>query len=92
MNQGSCIWYLDNDSWVKHGNNLNDLPDPEEIVAMSATDYCQFVEGYFERNIEISLVESVISGKFLMAIAKEINPDIDVELLAQNLQEIGEIT
>lgn len=92
MSEGSCIWYLDNDSWVKLGKSLNDLPDPEKIIAMSAADYCQYVEEYFERKIDITWVESVFAGKFGMEAAKGINPDIDVELLAQDLQEIGKVT
>ena len=91
MDHGSCIWYLEDNSWVRLGNSLTDLPDPEKIIAMTASDYCQYVEGNFELRVEKTLVESVLEGKFSMEIAKQINPDIDIELLTKNLQEIGGI-
>ena len=90
MSQGSCIWYVQDQSWVKLGISINDLPDPEAILKMTASDYCKFAESYFERQVNQSLVGSVLEGNYTLEIAKQINPEIDIELLAKDLVEIGE--
>jgi len=92
MNQGSCIWYLHEQTWVKLGNSIKDLPNPEKIIVMTASDYCKFVESYFERQVDESLVESVLEGKYTLDMAKQINPDVDIELLTKDMIEIGECT
>ncbi len=90
MDRGSSIWYLENGNWVKLGNPINDLPDPDVIMKMTASDYCHYSESYFEKRIEQRLVEIVLGGGFDLEIAKKINPDINLELLAEDLEQIGD--
>lgn len=92
MDMGSCIWYLENDSWVKLGSGIKDLPTPETILAMSAAEYCKYVESYFERSIDTGLVELVFEGKFKIDMAQQLNDSVDLELLAKDITQIGEIT
>ena len=92
MSQGSCIWYVQEKIWVRLGISIKDLPDPEAVLKMTTSDYCNFVESYFDRKIDESLIESVLEGKYTTEIAKQINPEIDIELLANDLAEIGECT
>ena len=92
MNIGSCIWYFENDSWVKLGVEIQDLPNPDAIVAMSAEDYCKYVESYHEKSIDPKLVQQILEGTFQETIAQQLNADIDLELLSSDLKQIGEIT
>ena len=89
MDEGSCIWYVDNDAWVKLGINIKYLPDPTVVSDMTASDYCEWAEDYYERSFDPSLIKTVLEGGYTMEIAKQINPELDAELLVKDLSQIG---
>ncbi len=89
MGQGSCIWFIENNTWVKLGKEITDLPNPIIIQDLTASDYCQFVEDIFEQEIDQEVVQSIFDGKFTIDMAKKINPSIDLNALRQDISEIG---
>lgn len=89
MDQGSCIWFIENNEWVKLGNDISDLPNPITIQEMSAADYCQYVEDIFEQEIDQEIVQAVFDGKFTIDMAQIINPSIDIDALKADLLEVG---
>ena len=89
MNEGSCIWYLENNNWVALGVNINDLPNPTKIQQMSATDYCVYASDILEQDIDNNLVQSILDGRFTFDLAIKLNPDVDIDELKKDIQEIG---
>ncbi len=89
MDQGSCIWFIENNTWVKLGNEISDLPNPTIIQEMTASDYCQFVEEIFEQEIDKEIVQSIFDGNFTIDMAKKINPSIDLGALQVDISDIG---
>ena len=89
MDQGSCIWFIEDDIWVKLGKDISDLPNPIRIQEMTASDYCQFVEEIFEQKIDQDVVQSIFDGNFTIDMAKKINPSIDLDALQKDISEIG---
>jgi len=89
MDQGSCIWFIDNGTWIKLGKEIDDLPNPITIQEMTASDYCQFVEDIFEQEIDQKIVQSIFDGLFTLELANQINPYIDLGTLKQDISEIG---
>lgn len=89
--RGRVSGIFENGSWVKLGIAVEDLPTPDAIMAMSAVDYSQFGESYFERSIDSDLVELVFEGKFQLEVAQQLNPNVDLKLLADDIKQIGEI-
>ena len=89
MNEGSCIWYLENNNWVTLGADINDLPSPTEIQRMSATDYCAYASDILEQDIDSNLVQSIFDGNFTFDLAAKLNPDVDIDELKNDVQKIG---
>jgi len=89
MDQGSCIWFTENDAWVKLGKNISDLPNPTRIQQMTASDYCQFAEEIFEQKIDQEIVQSIFDGNFTIGMATKINPTTDLDILQKDILEIG---
>ena len=89
MDYGSCIWYIENNQWIKLGREIKCLPNPETIQKMSANDYCQYALNYFEKNINPNFVDSIFKGNFSIDLSMKINPALDLETLSQDIIEIG---
>jgi|GEM_PF-3394491 len=89
MDEGSCIWYLENNNWVTLGNDINDLPNPTKIQHMSASDYCTYASDILEQDIDSNLVQSILDGKFTFDLAVKLNPDVDIDELKNDVSEIG---
>lgn len=89
MDSGSCIWYLDENEWVKLGININDLPDPDSIQNMTANGYCQFAEEIYEQELDSDIIESIFNGNFTLDMATKINPKVNLDNLKSELIEIG---
>ena len=89
MSRGSAIWYLDSRDWVELGLAINDLPNPKTIYEMSASIFCEFVEDFYEQELDEGIVEKILNGDFSIEMAKKINPDIDLASLKEDMNEIG---
>ena len=89
MDNGSSIWYLKSGEWVELGLTINDLPTPKTIVEMSASNFCEFVEEFYEQELDVVLIEQFFNGEFNLDMAKTINPDIDLVSLKEDINEIG---
>lgn len=89
MDYGSCIWYLEDNQWIKLGNEIKFLPNPETIQKMSVNDYCQYAEDYFEKTVDSKFVDLIFNGNFSIDLARGINPSLDLETLSQDIIEIG---
>ena len=89
MVQATCIWFLENSQWVKHGKPVNWLIDLKAIIGWEASDYLTWATEYYEREIDFEVVEKILSGEFSEELAKKLNPDIDMSELLAQLPEIG---
>ncbi len=89
MDQATCIWYLENAKWVKHGKPVNFLIDLKTISNWTASDYQAWATEYYERDIDLSAIENILGGQFSEELAKKLNPDIDMSELLAELPEIG---
>jgi hypothetical protein len=89
MDQGSCIWFIQDNTWIKLGKEITDLPNPMKILEMTASDYCQFVEEIFEKEIDQEVVQSIFDGNFTIDMANKINSSIDLDALQEDISEIG---
>jgi len=89
MSEGSCLWYVKENKWIKLGENITDLPTPDTINEITAKEYCNFAEEIYEKEIDPIIIESVFNGKFTLNTAKEINPNINISNLQSELLEIG---
>ena len=89
MDEGSCIWYLEDNKWVELGNEINDLPNPKKIQQMSASDYCNYASDILEQDIDSNIVQSIFDGKFTFELAVQLNPDVDIDELKNDASEIG---
>jgi len=89
MDQATCIWFLENSQWVKHGKPVNWLIDLEAIIGWEASDYQSWATEYYEREIDLETVEKILGGKFNEELAKKLNPDIEMSELLAELPEIG---
>ncbi len=89
MDEGSCIWYLEDNNWVTLGNEINDLPSPIKIQQMSALDYCNYASEILEQDIDRSIVQSIFGGGFDLKLAVKLNPDADIDALKNEISEIG---
>lgn len=89
MDQATCIWFLENSEWVKHGNSVNCLIDLNAITNWEAHDYHAWAIEYYEREIDLEVVEKIFGGEFSEELAKKLNPDIEMRDLLAELQEIG---
>lgn len=89
MDSGSCIWYLEGDTWVKLGGMVSDLPNPEVIQQMSATDCCQFFESIYEQKFEVDKVKPILDGGLNIEMALTINSDLNLDNLKLDMLEIG---
>ena len=89
MDSGSCIWYLEENEWVKLGVNISDLPNPDTIQDMTAEDYCNFAKEIYEKELDSNLVETIFNGNFTLETATKINPEVNLTNLKSELKEIG---
>ena len=89
MDIGSCIWYLEDNQWVKLGVNISDLPNPGTIQDMTAKDYCNFAQEIYEKELDLNLVETIFNGNFALEMATKINPEVDLTNLESEIKEIG---
>ncbi len=89
MDQATCIWFLENSQWVKHGNSVNYLIDLETVSNWEASDYQSWATEYYEREIDLETVSKILSGQFNEALAKKLNPEIEINQLLTELPEIG---
>ena len=87
MDEGSCIWYLEDNKWVTLGNEINDLPNPKVIQQMSASDYCNYASDILEKDIDI--VQSIFDGRFTFELAVQLNPDVSIDALKNDASDIG---
>ena len=60
-----------------------------KILEMTASDYCQFVEEIFEKEIDQEVVQSIFDGNFTIDMANKINSSIDLDALQEDISEIG---
>jgi hypothetical protein len=89
MDQATCIWYLENSKWVKHGKTANWLISLEAISSWEARDYQSWATEYYERDINIGAVEKIFAGQFSEEIANALNPEVEIDVLQSELPEIG---
>ncbi|MCP3667516.1 MAG: hypothetical protein GY696_34325 [Gammaproteobacteria bacterium] len=89
MDEGSCIWYLEDNNWIALGNAINDLPNPIKIQKMTALDYCNYAREILEQDIDSNIVQSIFDGNFTFELAVKLNPDIDINALKNEVSEIG---
>lgn len=89
MDQATCIWFLEESKWVKHGNTVNWMIDLQKVIDWKASDYHAWATEYYEREFDLDAIEKVFLGAFNIELAKKLNPDIDVETLLAELPEIG---
>lgn len=89
MDQATCIWFLENSQWVKHGNSVNYLIDLETVSNWEASDYQNWATEYYEREIDLETVSKILSGQFNEVLAKKLNPEIEINQLLTELPEIG---
>jgi hypothetical protein len=96
-NSSFCIWRLANDAqWSTGRVRLPRGPDPdgsEELLSILAGDpreYVAFAADYFDRAIDLAGVEAVYRHEPLTnELVRRLNPDADIESLAEDLEEIG---
>lgn len=89
MSHGSSIWYLKSDNWVQLGHAINDLPNPDTISKMTASDFCGFAEEMYEKELDESITHNILNGDFSLEMAVKLNPDIDLASLKEDMIEIG---
>ncbi len=89
MDQATCIWYLNESEWVKLGLPVKWLIDLETISKWHATDYHAWATDYYEKEIDLSVLEKLFEGKFSDELAMGLNPEIDMSELNTELEEIG---
>ncbi|WP_148262044.1 hypothetical protein [Methylomonas methanica] len=89
MDKASCIWYLEGADWVKYGGPVRGLAGLEVVANWMPNDYQAWATEYYEREIDLSLVERVFDGEFSEEIAKNLNPEVELSELLSELPEIG---
>ena len=89
MDSGTCIWYLENNRWVKLGVDITDLPNPDVINNMNTSDYCTFAENIYEIELDKDIVDSIFNGNFTLEMASKINQEVDLGNLKKDILEIG---
>lgn len=89
MDQATCLWYLEDSQWVKYGKSVNCLIDLNTISDWAASDYQAWATEYYERDIDLGVVEKIFNGEFSEELAKKLNPDIEINVLLAELPEIG---
>ncbi|HBC3450894.1 TPA: hypothetical protein KDY51_004810 [Vibrio parahaemolyticus] len=89
MQTGSAAWYLHLDRLVKFGFDINDLPTPETILKMSASDFCAFADSTYEVELSQQIVQSIFDGDFNVESAIELNPEVEVSELLAELPQLG---
>jgi hypothetical protein len=89
MDHATCIWYLDELKWVKLGLPVKWLIDLETVSKWHAKDYHAWAIDYYERDIDLSVIEKLFAGKFSDELALGLNPEINMSELKEELKEIG---
>jgi hypothetical protein len=89
MDKATCIWYLEKSEWVKFGLPVKWLIDLDTVLKWHAIDYHAWATGYYERGINISVLEKIFEGSFSNDLAIKLNPEIEMDGLQIELEEIG---
>lgn len=89
IDRATCIWYLENSQWVKHGKTVNKLIDLDIVFNWDASGYQLWATEYYERDIDPEVVESIFRGQFSEELAKKLNPDIEMRDLLVELPELA---
>lgn len=89
MDHATCIWYVENSEWVKHGKPVNWLIDLEDISNWSAKGYHAWATDYYEQDIDLATVEQIFGGQLNEQLVRKLNPDIEMGELLDELSEIG---
>jgi len=96
-NSTFCVWRQAADERWSCGSaqqSVGDDPDGSgellSILAGEPTEYSEFAAGYYERQIAHADVAALYSHQPLTrALVRRINPDVDLESLAGDIEEIG---
>ena len=91
-----CIWRRnDDDSWQTGEIQYPEEPDPDGsddlLFALDGDpeSYKEFAENYYERSIDLSAVQSIYQHQpMTIEIAKTLNPEVELESLRSDLEEI----
>ncbi len=89
MDQATCIWYLKDSSWIKHGLSVKWLIDLDEVSGWTAEDYHAWAVDYYEIEISLLDIKSLFENRFSEELAIKMNPSVNLTDLLKDLQEIG---
>lgn len=89
MDEATCIWFLEKSNWIKHGITVNWIIDLQTVIDWNASDYHTWATKYYERELDLDVIEKIFFGEFNTDLAKKLNPTIEIEHLLAELPEIG---
>jgi len=92
IKQSSALWYIEDKTWIKRGLEDGSISDELAILEWTAADYKKWAEGYYEVDLDAALIQQIMDGNYSEEIVFGLNPEADLELLQDDLQEIGIIT
>lgn len=89
MDRATCIWYLKESSWIKHGLSVKWLIDLEAVMGWTAKDYHAWAVDYYEIDIDLLDIQSLIENRFSEKLAIKMNPAVSLIDLQDDVKEIG---
>lgn len=89
MDMATCIWFYKDEQWIKHGKSIEWLIDLNNIIAWKAKDYYAWAIEYYECEIDLTIVHSIFNGTINKTLIKKLNPQIIMNDLLEETEEMG---
>lgn len=86
----SCfLMYFQNGNWTKFGTATELVKSAQAVFEWQPVDYVTWAQEYYGRDIDLYAVKDIFNGKITEEIVRKLNPDIGLQELKTDLQEIG---
>lgn len=84
------LGYLKGTDWVFFGDKeSSSCTKALNSFNWSAADYKKWADEYYEKELDLECLEKVFNGDLFEEIVQRLNPEMSIELLKDDLEEIG---